>query len=642
MFDSIRKHMKIMQILLFLLIVPSFVLFGIDGYSRFKDQGEAVAMVDGQAIRQGEWDTAHKSEVERVRSSMPSLDPKLLDSPEAKYATLERLVRDKVMQAAASKFKFTASDQRLARDLHDNPSIAALRKPDGSLDMERYRQLVGAQGMSPEMFEARVRGDISTRQVIEGIGATGITTPAVADVALNAFFERREVQIARFNTVDFASKVSLTDAQVEQYYKDNPSLFQAPEQASIEYVVLDVESIRKTIVPNPDEVKTYFEQNAARLSGQEERRASHILIASPKTAPAAERQAAKAKADELLAQVQKAPDSFAEVAKKNSQDPGSAANGGDLDFFANGAMVKPFSDAAFAMKKGDISPVVETEFGYHIIRLTDIKVPKQKTLEEMRPEIETELKKQQAQKKFAESADSFTNGVYEQSDSFKAIAERLKLEVKTASNVQRKAAPDATGVLTNTKFLNALFTPDAVDKKRNTEAVEIGSNQLASGRIVQYTPARTLPFEQVKDKAREKLLAVQGADLARKEGMAKLAAWQAAPGSASLAEAVVIARDQSQKLPAAMIDAALRADSSKLPAFVGVNLNDQGYAVIKVNKLLEREAKADSAKQDRQQYTQWWTNAEAMAYYNGLKERFKAEIKVTKPVVKKDDVVAQQ
>jgi peptidyl-prolyl cis-trans isomerase D len=642
MFDSIRKHMKIMQILLFLLIVPSFVLFGIDGYSRFKDQGEAVAMVDGQAIRQGEWDAAHKSEVERVRSSMPSLDPKLLDSPEAKYATLERLVRDKVMQAAASKLKFTASDQRLARDLQDNPSIAALRKPDGSLDMERYRQLVGAQGMSPEMFEARVRSDISTRQVIEGIGATGITTPAVADVSLNAFFERREVQIARFNTADFSSKVTLTDAEVEQYYKDNPALFQAPEQANIEYVVLDVESIRKSIVPNADEVKTYFDQNAARLGGQEERRASHILIAAPKTASAAERQQAKVKVEELLAQVQKSPDSFADVAKKNSQDPGSAASGGDLDFFAQGAMVKPFSDAAFSMKKGDISPVVETEFGYHIIRLTDIKLPKQKTFEETRPEIEAELKKQQAQKKFAESADAFTNAVYEQSDSFKAIAERLKLEVKTANNIQRKAGAEATGVLANPKFLTALFAPDAVDKKRNTEAVEIGSNQLASGRIVQYTPARTLPFDQVKDKARERLLAVQGAELARKEGTEKLAAWQAAPAAATLPEAISIARDQSQKINPVIIDAALRADTTKLPVFVGVSLGEQGFAVIKVNKLLEREAKADSTKQDRQQYTQWWTNAEAMAYYNSLKERFKAEIKVTKPSAKKDDVIAQQ
>jgi peptidyl-prolyl cis-trans isomerase D len=288
MFDFVRNN-KTIQFSLFLLVILSFALVGVGSYTRMMDKGEAVASVAGQDVMQSEWDAAHKGEVERIRASMPTIDPKLLDTPEAKYATLERLVRDKVIQEAADKLKLTASDQRLARDLQENPSIAALRKPDGSLDVERYRQLVGAQGMSPEMFEARVRSDISTRQVLAGIGASGLTTPAMADVSLNAFFERREVQVARFNTADFAAKVALTDAQLEQYYKDNPALFQAPEQADIEYVLLDVESIRKTITPNADEVKTYFEQNAARLAGQEERRASHILIASPKTASAADR-----------------------------------------------------------------------------------------------------------------------------------------------------------------------------------------------------------------------------------------------------------------------------------------------------------------------------------------------------------------
>jgi peptidyl-prolyl cis-trans isomerase D len=641
MFDLIRKHIKIMQILLFILIVPSFVLFGIDGYSRFRDQGDAVAVVDGQSIRQGEWDTAHKSEIERIRASMPTVDPKLLDSPQAKYATLERLVRERVMQAAAGKLNLAVSDQRVARDLQQNPSISALRMSDGKLDMEAYRKLVGAQGMSTDMFEARVRSDISARQVLDGINGSGLSTPAVADVALNAFFERREVQLARFNTTDFASKVVVTDAQLEQYYKDNPAQFQSPEQANIEYVVLDVESIRKTITPNADEVKTYFEQNAVRLAGQEERRASHILITAPKTAPAAERQAAKAKAESLLAEVLKAPDSFADVAKKNSQDPGSAAQGGDLDFFAKGAMVKPFEDAAYAMKKGDTSSVVESDFGYHIIRLTDIKTPKQKTFDELRPEIETELRKQQATKKFAEVAETFTNGVYEQSDNLKGIADKLKLSVQTATNVQRKPTPGTTDVLANAKFLNALFAPDAVDKKRNTEAVDIGANKLVSGRIVSYTPASTQPFAEVKERARVRVLAAQGAELARKEGAAKLAAWQATPASASVAEAVTVSRDQSQKLPGPLVDAVLRADSAKLPMFVGVDLGEQGYAVAKVNKVLEREAKSASAVQDRQQYTQWWTNAESAAYYNSLKERFKAEIKVAKPV-KKDDALEQQ
>ncbi len=643
MFDLIRKHIKIMQILLFILIVPSFVLFGIDGYSRFKDQGEPVAVVDGKNILQGEWDTAHKLEVDRVRSSAPNIDPKLLDSPEAKYSTLERLVRDRVIEAAASKLQLAASDTRLTRALQEEPTVAALRKSDGSFDMDRYKQLVGAQGMSPEMFEARVRSDISSRQVLAGIGASGLTTPAIADVSLNAFFERREVQVARFVTAEFAAKATITEGQLDSFYKDNPALFQAPEQANIEYLVLDIESIRKTITLNADDVQAYFKQNADSLSSKEERRASHILIAAAKTAPAAEREQAKAKADALLAQVQKAPDSFADVAKKNSQDPGSAVNGGDLDFFGKGAMTKPFEDATYALKKGDISPVVETEFGYHIIRLTDVKAPKQKSFEEMRPEIEADLKKQQAQKKFAEVAESFTNGVYEQADSFKAVAEKLKLEVKTANGVLRKpAAGAAAGVLSNAKFLNAVFSPDAVEKKRNTEAVEIGPSQLASARVVQYTAARTLPFAEVKDRVRERVQAAQGAELARKEGLAKLEAWKAAPASAALPEAVVISRDQtSSRQPAPVIEAALRADSAKLPAFIGVDLGAQGYAVVKVNKLLERDTKGSNPQQDRQQYTQWWSNAETTAYYNSLKDRFKAEIKVAKPTAKSPDAIIE-
>ena len=643
MFDFVRKHTKIMQFMLFLLIVPSFVLFGLEGYKRSGEQGEAVAKVDGREIRQSEWDAAHKTEVDRLRASMPSLDAKLLDSPEAKYATLERLVRERVLAAAAEKSHLVTSDVRLARDLRENQTIASLRRPDGTLDMDRYRQLVGSQGMTPEMFEARVRADLSTRQVVQGVAGTGFASGAQADVALNAYFERREIQVARFNTSDFAGKVNPTDAELAAYYKNNPALFQAPEQADIEYVVLDMDAVKKGLVVNEADLKSYYDQNATRLGGQEERRASHILIASPKSAAAAERQKAKAKADELLAAVKKAPDSFAEVAKKNSQDPGSAANGGDLDFFARGAMVKPFEEAAFTMKKGDVSDVVESEFGYHIIKLTDIKLPKQRSFEEMKPVLEADVKKQQAQRKFAETAEAFTNGVYEQADSLKPIADRLKLEVKTAQGVTRKAGANAIGVLANPKFLNAVFAPDAVEKKRNTEALELAANQLVAGRVVKYTPARTLPLAEVIDRVRERVLAVRGAELATKQGMASLVAWKAKPATATLPETVIVSRDQTQKLPPAIVEAALRADASALPAFTGIELGNQGYAVVKINRLVPREPATEaSAKQDRGQYTQWWTAAENLAYYNVLKERFKAQVKVPKPAARTAEELAQQ
>jgi len=282
MFDLVRKHMKAMQFLLFLLIVPSFLLFGLEGYNRFREKGEPVAKVAGRDITQTEWDVAHKNEVERLRQSMPTLDAKLLDSPAARYATLERMVRDRVLVAAAAKSKLETSDQRLARELQQNETIASLRGPDGKLDMARYRQLVGAQGMSPEMFEARMRDDLSSRQVLAGLGSSGFTTPAQASPALGALHEKREAQIAMFTTADYAAKVKPTDADIEAFYKANPTMFQAPEQANIEYLVLDLDTVMKGITINEADLKTYFEQNVARLTGQEERRASHILIAAAK------------------------------------------------------------------------------------------------------------------------------------------------------------------------------------------------------------------------------------------------------------------------------------------------------------------------------------------------------------------------
>ena len=643
MFDFIRKHTKITMGLLFLLIVPSFILFGLDGYNRSRDTGAVVAKVDGKEILQTEWDRAHVREVERLRASMPSLDPKLLDSPEARYATLERLVRDRVLIAAVSTLKLNTSDQRLARELQDNPDIAALRRPDGSLDMDRYRQMLGTQGLSPEMFEASVRSDLSSRQVLMGVAGSGFTSKAAADAALNAYFEKREVQIARFDAADYSARLSPSDADLEQFYKSNEKLFQADEQANIEYVLLDVETIKKGMTVAEADLKAYYDQNAQRLSGTEERRASHILLAAPKSAPEADRQKAKAAAAELLAQIKKTPDSFAELARKNSQDPGSAPAGGDLDFFPRVAMVKPFADAAFSMKKGDVSDIVETEFGYHLIKLTDIKAPKQRSFEEMKPELEADFKKQQAQKKFVETAEAFTNGVYEQADSLKPTAERLKLEIKVATGITRKPQPGATGALANPKFLNALFSPDAIEKKRNTEAVEVASNQLVSGRLTQYTPARTRPLAEVKEVVRQRWLAVRGAEEARKDGAAKLSAWKAAPASATLQSTVLVSRDptQSPRQSVQLVEAALKADTAVLPVFVGVDLGAQGYAVVKVVKVMARDPAQEAvAQQERNQYAQWWTSAESLAYYTTLKERFKTEIKVAKPARTTPDQLA--
>ena len=631
MFDYVRNNTRLMGFIMALFIIPAFVLVGVDGYSRINSGGETVAVVAGQDIKKEQWDAAHRQSVDRLRASRPNLDVKQFDSDEARFTTLERLVRERVLAAAAQKMNLFTSDQKLARDLQQNESIASLRGPDGKLDMARYRQLLGTQGMTPEMFEAQMRLDLSQQQVTQGIAASGFSTPAAAKASLNAFFERREVQFVRFDTAAFKSKVQVTDADVEQFYNANPSQYQAPEQADVEFLVLDQPTVMQNIVLADADVKAYFEQNAARYSSKEERRARHILINAAAKAPAAEREAAKAKANALLTQLRSAPGTFADVAKKNSQDAGSAPNGGDLDFFQRGTMVKPFEDAAFALNKGDISDVVESEFGYHIIQLTDVKPSVQRPFAQVKPEIEAELKKSQAQREFAEKAETFGNLVYEQADALQPVADKFKLKLQTATGIGRVPSPGMPPVLANEKLLAAIFSAESLDKKRNTESIETGANQLVAARVTAYRPAQTRPLVEVKASIRERLLNEKAQALAREDGEKNLAAWKAG-ADAKLSVAMVVSRDKPLELAQKEVLAALRADTTALPAWVGVDLGAKGYAVLKVNKTVERTAPAaDVAAQEVGQYNQWWSTAEGTAYYNLLKKRFKAEIKVLKP-----------
>jgi peptidyl-prolyl cis-trans isomerase D len=631
MFDSIRNHKKYLMGFLLILIIPGFVLFGVQGFTDFRNRSEAVATVDGHDITRVEWDRAHQAEARRLRESMPNIDPKLLDSEQARYATLERLVRERVLATAAQKFNLYTSDQRLAQELQRNEVIASLRRPDGTLDVEAYRQLVGRQGMTPEMFEAQVRADLSMRQVTQGITASGLVPAALAAVSLDAFFERREVSVQLFNAADFAGKVQPSDADLEAFYNANPALFQAPEQADVEYLVLDAAALAKSVTLSEADVRAYYDQNAARLSGNEERRASHILLTVPAGASSADKQKVRERAQALLDQLKQNPAKFAELAKANSQDPGSAEKGGDLDFFARGAMVKPFEDAAFALPKGAISDLVESEFGFHIIQVTDIKTPPVRPFEAMRADIEADLRKQQAQKLFADSAETFTNMVYEQADSLQAAAERLKLSVQTAKGVTRQARPDA-GVLGNEKLLAAIFAPESVEKKRNTEAIETAPSQLVSARVVQYQAAHTRSLAEVRDEVRNLLVAQRSAELAREAGAQQLKAWKEGASAAAMPKVVTVSRDAAQGLAQPVLTAALSVPTQTLPAWAGVSLGGQGYAVVRVDKVLPRVARdTQAAAQEVQQYGQWWASAEAQAYYDTLKERFKVKIKVQQP-----------
>lgn len=630
MFDFIRDHKKIMQILLIILIFPSFVLFGIDGYKRFQNSGDVVATVNGIEITKEEWEQSHKNEVTRMRASMPNIDVAMFDSPAMKYGVLERMVQTRVLESSAKKLNLKVSDQRVALAISGIEGLAGIKKPDGSLDIEKYKQLLASQGMTPEIFENRMRGEVAMRQVVNGVTQSSVTFPAQIDVALDSFYQQREIQIAIFSASDFLAQAKPADDDVSKFFALHKNEYQSAESADIEYVVLSLDAIEKNITLNDADLKAYFDQNQATLAAKEERRASHILINASTSASDADKQKAREKAQSILDAIKKNPASFADAAKKNSQDPGSAVKGGDLGFFARGAMVKPFEDAAYALKKGEISGLVQSDFGFHIIQLTDIKSATS-DFNQARPVLEKELKNQQARKQFAEMAEQFSNLVYEQSDSFKPVVGKLKLDIQTAQNVTKEVKPDPKSPWTNANLLKSLFSADSIKNLRNTEAIEAGPNTLVAARITKYFPAKQIPLEEIKPMIVQAVLVQKALELAKENGKSKLDEWKKAPEAAQLQSPVVLSREQSMNLPGNLVDEAMRASTAKLPILIGVDLGSRGYGIVKVNKVLENNTQTKSA-QLRERFVKSWATAENLAYYGYLKELLKASIKEPAPL----------
>lgn len=627
MFEFIRTHRRFMQFLLLLFIIPSFAFFGLEGYTRFKEGDNAVAKVAGNPITQQEFDMAQREQMERFRQMFGGqFDPKMLDTPEARQNILEGLIAQRVIAEEAKENRLSVSDQALQQTILNIPGLTG---PDGKFDVERYKSLLASQGLTPVMYEARLRQDLALQQVTNAIQATAIAPKAVANRLSDLNDQERVVQEQLFKPDDYVSQVKVTDEMLKDYYDKNSGQFEIPEQVKAEYVVLDSEAIASQVNVSDADIKAYYEQNAQRYRDEEQRRASHILIKVDKGASEQDKAAARAKAEKLLAQARQNPDDFAKLAKEHSQDPGSAELGGDLDFFGKGMMVKPFEDAAFKLKEGEVSDVVESEFGYHIIKLTGIKAAQAKSLEEVKGQIAADIKKQLAAKKYSEMAQQFSDLVYEQSDSLKPAAEKLGLKVETVAGLTRTPNPalGATAPFNQPKFLNALFSEDALKNKRNTDAVEVAPNTLIAGRVVEHKPVTKRPFEEVKDVVRERVTQIEAANLAKKAGEAKLAALKSGGDANGLGDTKAVSRVKGQDIHPAALPAVMKADVAKLPAHVGVDLGQQGYAVYRISKVMQ-PATLDEKRRltEREQIANALAQQEALAYLEALKKKHKVEI----------------
>lgn len=615
MFDFVHEKKRIVQVVLALIVLP-FALWGVDSYRNSGDVA-SVATVNGKKISQQEFENAMEQQRQRIREmSGSNFDASFFDKPEIKKSVLDGLVTQHLLFGEAGEAGLAVSDEQMAQII---AGVGAFQK-DGKFDKQRYEAALSAQGMTPSMFESRVRQDLMTRQLTDAFSQNGYAAEAMAENLIRLNEQQRVVSVSALNVDAFLKQAKVDDAAVKEYFDKNAQQFQIPERAKVEYVTFSLDSLLSQVSASEQEIKGYYEEHMNEFGTQEQRQAAHILIALSKQASAAEQQAAKSKAEQVLQQVKQSPNKFAALAKQYSQDPGSAANGGDLGLFGRGAMVKPFEDAVFSLNAGEISGLVQSDFGFHIIKLVAIKPAQVQALGEVRGFIAQRIKTQHASDRFAELAEKFNNTVYEQSDSLKPAAELVKSPVQGGVLLSKGQAPSG---LWNAKVLEAVFSEDALKNKRNTPAIEVAPNTLLAARVVDYQPATVRPLAEVASDIRNKLLRQQAQQNATKQGEALLGQLlRGEKAQVAWKPAQSITRAQHADMKQEVAQAVFRADVSKLPAYVGIEDAQQGYVIARIDTL-KQVADIEEAKRSRytQQIRQITGEELLMAYLSDAKKR---------------------
>jgi peptidyl-prolyl cis-trans isomerase D len=610
MFDFVANHKRILQVILGLTILP-FAFFGLDSYTRASRNASDAASVDGSPITMREFSDEARRQQERIRQMMGrGADISAFDTPEIRLAILDSLISQRVITNEVMNARLLMSK--------DDVVAAILAAPEfqdgGKFSSERYANYLRSMGMSDEGNVAKLRIEIPAARLAGAISGSAMQPRAVAERLAALEAEKREVAEAFVPAESFLARAKPDEAAMKTYYDGHLADYKRPERVRAEFAVLSAEELGKGESVSEAEVKAAYDARASQFGVAEQRRASHILVKD------------KEEADKVLAEARKAPQLFAELAKKHSLDTGSAANGGDLGMNARGSLAsQPLEAEIFKLKPGEFG-VAQSEFGFHVVRLAEIQAGKAGSLEDARKDLTAEIAKQKGAKKFAETAEGFNNLVYEQSDSLKPAAERYKLKILTTDWFGREGA---AGPLAHPKLLAALFSQDSTGQRRNTDAVEVAPGVLVAARVVEHQPEAQRPYEEVKADVAQKLARREAAALAKKEGEEKLAAL-AKGGDAGLAWAVAktVSRQDAQGLPQAALRKVMTANVSKLPAYAGAERGEEGYALYRVSKVIPGEAKAGpQAAESQARYDRQAGSEQLDVYVASLRARSKVEVR---------------
>ncbi len=493
MLGLIRERAQgfIAWVIVILIIIP-FALFGINEYFE-TDSNVYVAKVNDVSIPEFEYRRIYQNERAFRQSIVGNdLDSPFMNEESIKRSALDRIVNTEVMSQAASANGFDVGDQLLLQSIASREEF----QTDGVFDAALYNALLRANNLSPADFEANVRREMMANQFVAGVMDLAIVTDYELDTLLRIQEQTRKIGYMVLNAESFKADESeaFSDDEIKRHYEKNIDRFSLPEQVSLEYVELSADGLLDDIEVDESLLRERYEDRIDSFGLPEERRARHILIDLAEDASDADIEAARSKAADLLARI-KAGESFEALAKENSDDAGSAIDGGDLGYFGRGDMVAAFDETVFSMKVGEVSEPVKTPFGFHIIKLEDVREGSTKSFDEVRAELERSYREQQAEDILFDRLEVLSNLTYENPDSLSIAADEMGLTIKTVDFFDRNSGP---GIASNPRVRKAAFSSEVM-AGNNSEPLEIGENHMVVIRIKEHRPESYRPLEEVRD-----------------------------------------------------------------------------------------------------------------------------------------------
>jgi peptidyl-prolyl cis-trans isomerase D len=604
------------------LITIPFALWGVNSYITGASD-VVVATVNGEPIKQVEFQRALQQFRDNMRQQMgENFDPSLFDNVETKQSVLDGLIQQRLLYVANQTLGQRVNDSDISRAVQQTAAFQI----DGQFNLERYKQLLSRAGYSPATYEAQLRMDLLGRELTNNIQRTAVVTDFEVDSLLQIEKQKRELAYGIIESAPLAADIKINDADAMAFYEANQAGYTTPEKLSVDYIELSVSGLADKVVVDESALASFYTDNQNQFMSPEQRKASHILIEGDaetalKILAAAEHRLSQGEAFDL-------------VAKELSQDTGSANDGGDLGFMQAGVMGDAaFDDALFSLANaGDVSPIVKTEYGHHLIKVTDIQAPEGKAFEDVKTEVEASYRRQQGEQAFFEQAELLAELSYENPDSLDLAAEELGLKIKSSELFTRDGGQ---GIAQHNKLVNVAFSDDVLVEDLNSTVIELSDTHMVVVHKKNHELSSQHPFESVATDIKNALKLERAHEKAGELGQTLLSKLETGQAGSDLFEAekwhemAVVSRTQMAMSREVLDEAYAMKKPGDQPVYHGFNLSNGDYAVVKLKRVIEGDIDTASA-QDRAGLSAYLArndgNSELKAFLASLKSEADIEI----------------